>query len=77
MSTEDERQKLQKEIDASRAKPEAIDREAIGLREPQPYIEPIRDNRVLEMFNQILDRLKVIDGKIDDLKKEVQESRSR
>jgi len=77
MPSEEDLKKLKKELDASASKPAPMDPEAIGLRERQPHIEPVRDNRVLEMFNQILDRLNSIDRKIDELKNVQEPPRSR
>jgi hypothetical protein len=73
MGNEEEREKTMKQVEATRPKPVQIDAEALGLRERHAPIEQGRDDRVHTMLTEALNRLAIVERKIDDLQVAIHE----
>ena len=73
MSNEEEREKAMKHVEATRPKPVQIDSEALGIRERHVPIEQVRDDRVHTMLMETLNRLAIVERKIDDLQVAIHE----
>jgi hypothetical protein len=74
MSTDEEREKIIEQLQASAPKPETIMEQARtsrALDKPPTDIQPIRDNRVIE---EILRRLDSAERRITELENAAQES---